>query len=91
VTPAVYLSIIDILKRAGGDDAASALMVVFDWNRWRAPYRAWRFRSAARSALRSMGKSAARRAVSGPAGGRAARGAATAPLNASAPGEERGE
>jgi len=91
VAPAVYLSIIDILKRAGGDDAASALMVVFDWNRWRAPYRAWRFRSATRSALRSMGNPAARRAASGPGGARAARNAETAPSDAGAPGEERGE
>jgi hypothetical protein len=91
VAPAVYLSVIDMLKRAGSDDAASALMLVLDCNRWRAPYRAWRFKSAARSALRSMGKLAVRRKMSGPGGSRAAHGAETAPLDASAPGEERGE
>jgi hypothetical protein len=91
VAPAVYLSIIDILKRAGGDDAASALRVVFDWNRWRKPYRAWRFRSAARSALRSMGNPSTRRAAPGPGGPRAGRRAETTPVDANAPAEERRE
>ena len=76
VAPAVCLSIIDILTRAGSDEAAAALMVVFEWNRWRAPYRSWRFRSAVRSALRSMGKAMVRRP-------------GTTPLDASAPGQER--
>ena len=91
VAPAVCLSIIDILKRAGSDEAASALMVVFEWNRWRAPYRSWRFSSAARAALRSMGTPMVGRAASGLASSRGARRPGTTPIDAATPGEERGE
>jgi hypothetical protein len=59
----VYLSIIAALRRAGSDEAARALMLVFDRTRWRAPYRALRFRAAAASALRTIGGPWARAAL----------------------------
>jgi len=91
VAPAICLSIIDMLKRAGSDEAASALRAVFEWNRWHAPYQSWRFRSAARSALRSMGKPVARRAASGSEHAPGARRPETTPPDASATGGERDE
>ena len=55
VAPPVYLLIIAVLRQAGNQEAAGALMLVFERTRWRAPYRALRFRVAAASALRSIG------------------------------------
>jgi len=68
VAPAVYLSIIAVLRQAGNDEAARALMRVFDSTRWRTPYRALRFRLAAAAALRAIGgpwRAAALRAAAG--------------------------
>ena len=68
VAAPVYLSIIAILRRVGSDEAAMALMLVFDRTRWRAPYRALQFRLAAASGLRAIGgpwAAAALRAMAG--------------------------
>lgn len=51
----VYLSMIESMKESAGDGARAALTTVFERTHWGAPYRAWRFRSAARSALRAIG------------------------------------
>ncbi|MEW5983750.1 MAG: HEAT repeat domain-containing protein [Acidobacteriota bacterium] len=50
----VYLSVISGLKRAGGEEAAAALRLVFKRGSWRTPLRTLKFRSAARRALRGM-------------------------------------
>jgi HEAT repeat protein len=55
VAPRVYLRVIAVLRQTGTEEAARSLMLVFDRTRWRAPYRALRFRVAAASALRTIG------------------------------------
>jgi hypothetical protein len=57
--PGLYLAVIDGLRRIGNAEAVSALGTVFEQRRWRAPVRSWRFRSAARAALRAIGGTAA--------------------------------
>lgn len=77
----VYLSMIESMKRSGdgdGSDAATALRSVSARTHWRAPYRAWRFRSAARSALRAIGGQ-------GPAVGRDAPPAEARPADVTGP------
>ncbi|MCX6544406.1 MAG: HEAT repeat domain-containing protein [Acidobacteria bacterium] len=68
IAPRVYRLVISALRQAGTDEAARALMLVFGRTRWRAPYRALRFRIAAASALRAIGgpwTGAALRALAG--------------------------
>jgi HEAT repeat protein len=74
----VYLSMIGALKRAGTAADAALLTAVFERTPWSAPLRAWRFRAAARSALRAMrGQTAASSRGASPA----AADAANAPSN----------
>lgn len=59
----VYLSIIERLGHARTDEAVAALGLVFEQTRWRAPWRALAFRSAAIAALRRMNRETARAAL----------------------------
>lgn len=55
----MYLSIIAAVGRTGLGEAAPVLASVIQRASWSAPLRAWRFRSAAKAALRALGGPAA--------------------------------
>ncbi len=50
----VYLSMIAAVEKTGRADAAPLLTTVFQRTSWRAPIRTWRFRAAAKSALKTL-------------------------------------
>lgn len=54
VPPPVYLSMIAAVEASGRADAAPILEAVFQRTRWTAPVRTWRFRAAAKSAMRTL-------------------------------------
>jgi hypothetical protein len=54
----VCLSLIGMIARTGGGDAAELVGSLARRTRWRAPLRTWRIRSAARAALRTAGHGA---------------------------------
>ena len=54
VPASVYLSMIAAVEKTGHAGAAPLLTTVFQRTRWSAPIRTWRFRAAAKSALRTL-------------------------------------
>jgi hypothetical protein len=59
VSVPLYLSMIAAVGRTGRADAASILTTVSHRTHWTSPIRTWRFRAAAKSALRALGDRAA--------------------------------
>jgi len=59
VSVPMYLSLIAAVQRTGSEDAAPLLTTVLHRTHWSAPLRTWRFRAAAKSALRALRNRAA--------------------------------